>query len=1132
MVHVVIFWCIDCLTQGWPHRSVIMTSLGQWLDSVGLGQYAGAFEQHAIGWDVLPNLNHSILKDVGINAAGDRVRILTAISSLQAPDTNPQILVPDKLLARHPSAGEAERRNLTVLFCDLAGYTELAHRQDPEDLRDLLGTYQDVCQSAIKRYEGFVARYAGDGVLAYFGYPQAHEENAERSVRAGLAIIDGMRALNLQLAERKVELNVRIGIATGTVVVGDVIGEGASQESTVLGETPNVASRLQALAQPNTVVIGPETRRLAYEYFEYRDLGEQLFKGLAAPVQAWEVLRERASELRFDMRQGAGATPLVGRTEELALILRRWGRAKDGEGQVALLSGEPGIGKSRLAQTVCESISVEPHNLIRYQCSPYHTNSALYPIAEQIRRTAGIDASDDADSQLTKLEMLLRLAFDDVSEVTPLFAALLSINVGNHYAAPSLRFAALKDATLKALTGYIFALSAKHPTLLIVEDAHWIDPTTKEALDLLLRGIAKKPVLVVITCRPDYRPSWSGLASALTLPIVRLPRRDVALMIDKMLGGKPLAQEVLEQIVAKADGVPLFVEELTKTVVESSQIVETSDSYRLDGALSELAIPTTIRDSLMARLDGAASMREVAQVGACIGRLFSRDLLAAVLAVEGLTLDSALHQLETAGLLFRTGPSRQASYVFKHALVRDAAYDSLLKSRRKQFHARIAEVLAESGDAVAAAPEVLAYHSMEAGEFERAAAHWYEAAKRAGARYANQEAIAHCSKGLAALSQLPRTAERTRTELALRITLADSLRMSDRHNEALAELGTARAIANESEHGLELSRIHHMRGNIQYPLGKAQTCFAEHEAAWHFAKKSKSVEDEARALGGLGDAHFLAGRIQQAHKHFDRCVALSRSNDLVLTEVAYLPMRAVTHMYCLRFQEALKDCDAVADLAARIGQARGELISRSTSSWILLDRGELPQAEEHARKGLEAVKVIGARRFIPLFNDVIARIRLDAGDRNGALEVLEESWSVCREAGVAFAGPVVLGAVALATTDAERRLEALRQGEAILQEGCASHNHFRFYRDAIEIGLRERLWDNAESYARTLQSYFGAEASPWSDFVVARSRALAAAARPGSNVTAITQLRKLRDYAAHVGMLATVSRFDQALEEV
>jgi class 3 adenylate cyclase/tetratricopeptide (TPR) repeat protein len=1106
-----------------------MASVSGWLDAIGLGQYAEAFEEHAIGWDVLSHLDHSILKDIGVRAAGDRVRILCAIKSFCARDETPETPVYRAPSSPYSSAGGAERRHLTVLFCDLVGSTELAHRQDPEDLRELVSVYQGVCQSAIGRYKGFIARYVGDGVLAYFGYPQAHEEDAERAVRTGLGIIDGMRTLNVRLAERGIELSVRIGIATGSVVVGDVIGEGSSQGSAALGEALNVASRLQGLAQPDTVVIAPETRRLALDYFEYRDLGEQVLKGLSAPINAWQVLGERATEVRFEVRQMSGTTPLVGRTEELALILRRWEQVKEGEGQVVLLSGEPGIGKSRLAQVLCDRVSGEAHTLVRYQCSPYHNNSALYPIVEQIRRAAGFDETDDACSQLDKLEASLRVAFDDVSDVAPHFAALLSINAGDRYPVSHLRPEALKEATLRALAGQFFAFSAKQPVLLIVEDAHWIDPTTQEVLDMLLPNIADKRVLAAITYRPDYRPLWSGLAHALTLPVVRLPRRDVVLMTEKVVGGKPLPREVLEQIIVKTDGVPLFVEELTKTILESGLIVETDDSYRLTGPLPEVAVPATLQDSLMARLDRAASMREVAQVGACIGRQFSCELLAAVLALDEATLSAALRQLEAAGLLFRISTPKSVTYAFKHALVQDVAYNSLLKSRRKHFHARVAESLSQS--VVASAPEVLAHHYMEAGRFQQAASYWCQAAECAGARYANPEAIAHCRKGLTALSHLPRGTERTSMELVLRIGLAAGLRIIDRHSEALAELGTAEVVATESEHLLELSRIHHLRGNIYYPLGKIESCFAEHQAAWRFAKKAGSTEDEARALGGLGDAHFLAGRIQQAHQHFEDCVALARANGLLLTEVAYLPMRAVTHMYCLRFNESLNDCRSVIDLVTRVGQARGELISRSTSSWILLDQCEFLLAEQHARRGLEAVEAIGARRFIPLFNDVIARIRLHAGDRAGALDLLDESWNVSREAGVAFAGPVVLGAMALAATDPGRRFEALRQGEAILREGCASHNHFRFYRDAIEVSLREQLWDTADSYASALERYFGTKASPWSGFFIARGRALAAAGRRGPEEAVVAQLRQLRDYAGNRGILAAVSGLDEALPD-
>ena len=1109
-----------------------MSHVSEWLDSIGLGQYSEAFEKNAIGWDVLSHLDHDVLKDIGVHAAGDRVRVLYAIKSLRAHSGAAGSPGYPALSQRYSSSAGAERRQLTVLFCDLVGSTDLAHRLDPEDLAELVTVYQGACQSAIERYSGFIARYVGDGILAYFGYPQAHEEDAERAIRAGLDIVDGVKALRTGVTESNaVELAVRIGIATGPVVVGDLVGEGTSQESAALGETPNLASRLQGLAQPNTVVVAPETRRLALHYFEYRDLGEHQVKGLSAPARAYQVLSEQTPEVRFEARQLSGITPLVGRAEELALILRRWDQVKEGEGQVVLLSGEPGIGKSRLAQVLSNNVNAESHTLVRYQCSPYHANSTLYPIVEQIRRAAGFEETDDAHAKLEKLEASLHLAFENVSDVAPLFAVLLSIDAGDRYPVSHLRGEALKDAILRSLISQFFALSAKQPVLLIVEDAQWIDPTTQDFLNLLLPNIADERIMAAVTYRPDYRPPWSGLAHALTLPVGRLPRRDVVVMIEEVVGGKPLPLEVLEQIVAKTDGIPLFVEELTKTILESGLISETDGSYRLSGAFPDVAVPSTLQDSLMARLDRASSIGDVAQVGACIGRQFPRELLTAVLALDEATVSAALHQLEAAGLLFRTGSAKSVSYAFKHAMIRDVAYNNLLKSKRKHYHARIAEYLSKQDEDAALSPEVLAYHYMEAGKFEEAATYWCDAAERAGARYANSEAIAHCRKGLIALSHLPRGAKRADMELGLRIGLAEALRITDHHSEALAELGIAEALATEGKRLVEMSRIHHLRGNIYYPLGKAENCFVEHKAAWRLAKKAASTEWEARALGGLGDAYFLAGRIKQAHRQFEDCVALARAKGLLLTEVAYLPMRAVTHMYCLRFDESLDDCRTVIDLVMKVGQARGELISRSTSSWILLDQCEFLEAEQHARKGLEAVEAVGARRFIPLFNDVIARIQLQAGDCVGALKLLEESWKVSRDTGVAFAGPVILGAMALATTDPDDRLEALRQGAAILSDGSASHNHSRFYRDAIEVCLREQLWDMADSYASTMERYFGAKSSPWSNFFIARGRALAAAGRRGVDKAEAAQLRRLRDYAGSHGILASLPGLEEALAD-
>jgi class 3 adenylate cyclase len=1094
------------------------TSIRQWLDFVGLGRYAAAFEENAIDWDVLSNLDQNNLKEIGVRAAGDRIRILNAIQLLDAKDEKAIAPFLSATSPQYSPSGGAELRQLTVMFCDLVDSTALAHRLDPEDFRELLSAFQKACESPIKRYNGTVARYGGDSVMAYFGYPEAQEENAERAVRAGLAVIDEMTQLNTRLAQRPaVRLHIRIGIATGPVVVGDIIGEGTSQENAAVGETLHVAARLQELAQPNTVVISSETRRLALGYFEYKDLGEKQLKGLSTPLRVWQVLAERAAKGRFEARHAFGLTSLVGRAEELALILRMWEDAKEGAGHVVLLSGEPGIGKSRLAQAFRERISEEPHTLIRYHCSPYHSNSALYPIIEQFRQAWELDIADDTDTKIAKIEAALEATFNDVSTVAPLFAALLSIDVQDRYPASRHTPEALKDATRRALASQLASAAAHQPVILIIEDVQWIDPSSQEVLDLLLPNIRDQSVLVVITYRPEFQPKWSGLAHALTLPLGRLPRREVEWMTEKVCGGKPLPKAVLDLIIAKADGIPLFVEELTKAILESAALVESGDTYRLNGALPEQLIPTTLQDSLMARLDRAAPMREVAQVGSCIGREFSLELLATVLGVEKGTLAEALGQLEDAGLLVCTKLQNNINYTFKHALIQDAAYRSLLKSRRKLFHARIADNLRDFGNIVASAPETLARHYTEAANFEEAATYWRLAAERDGARYANAEAIEHCRNGLAALAHMPAGANHTNMELAFRIALANGLRVINYYGEALAQLVAAETTAAENNRPLELSRIHHLRGNIYYPLGKISNCFTEHKAAWQYAKKVESIEDEARALGGLGDAHFLAGRIRLAHEHFEECVTLTRANGLILTEVAYLPMRAVTHMYSLRYHESLDDCRSVIELLTTTGQARGELISRNTSSWIHLDQGDLAQAEEHARKGLEAVERVGARSFVPLFNDVIARIRLQTGDRTGAIELLDESWKLSRETGVTFVGPVVLGAIAMATTDPGRRQEALHQGEAILNDGCASHNYFRFYRDAIEVSLRQQAWDKTDTYANALERYCGANRSPWPDFFIAQGRALAEAGRRGSGETIVARLKQPSDLTSNRG---------------
>ena len=1098
-----------------------MNEVRAWLERLGLEEYAEAFQKNRIDADVLPHLTEQDLADLGL-PIGPRRKILVAIS---ASEKKPTVESPQPAPAAVPPRN-AERRHITVLFCDLVGSTALSEALDAEDLRNVMQLYQQAAGAVIERYAGHVAQYLGDGLMAYFGWPTAHEDDAERAVRAGLEIVTEVKALAVPTP-----LRVRIGIASGSVVVGETAAGDASVPKLAVGETPNLAARMQGLANADEVVVSASTRRLIGAAFDLADLGEHAVKGFAAPVRAWQVIRIAATEGRFEAARGGYFTPFVGRESELALLRDRWEQARDREGQVVLLSGEPGIGKSRVTHVLRERVSEDLHTQLRYQCSPYHTNSALYPVIDQIQRSAGLGPVDSAQTLLDKMEALLRRTIDDVSAAAPLFAALLSIDVGGRYPSTKLTPQSQKDATLKALFGQVLTLAAKQPVLIIFEDVHWIDPTTQEFLDMLLPAIANERVLAVITHRPEYQPPWLRLAHVTALALVRLPRRQAVLMTENVSGGKLLPKEVLDQIILKTDGVPLFVEELTKTVLESGLVTEMGGVYRLVAPLPDLSIPSTLQDSLMARLDRAAPMREVAQIGACIGRQFSRDLLAAVSLLDASALDDALAQLEEAELVFRTSIAPGDTYMFKHALVQDTAYNSLLKAKRQTVHGRIAETLLSAfADIARSAPETLAHHYTEAAIFEQAAVYWRLAAEHASARFANTEAIAHARSGLAALARLPLSAERVDSELALRMNLVASLRISDRHDEALEELDRAEALATEHNRVLALSRIHHSRGNICFPLGQVERCFAEHQAALQFAVQAGSTEDEARALGGVCDAHYMGGRLQQAREYADRCMTLCRGQGLESIEIAYLPMRAATHMYGLRFDQALDDCRAVIELAAKVGQARAEIVSRSTSSRVLLERHELAEAEEHAHRGIESANRIGARRLIPDFGDPLARIRLHAGNRAGALALLENSWAISLETGVTQEGPTVLGALALATIDPVRRRDALREGQSILDRGCASHNYFWFYRHAIEVSLNEGDWDAAEGYARALESYFYTEPVPWADFVVARGRALTELGRKGPNERVVAQLRQLRDDAARLGLQADLERLDAALE--
>jgi class 3 adenylate cyclase len=734
-----------------------MQPIEDWLAQIGLERYAATFANNDIDIAVLPHLTDADLEKIGVSL-GHRRKMLVAIAGLSGA-------VPKS--PHHPSA---ERRQVTVMFTDLVGSTALSARMDPEDLREIIFAYQRTVANTVYRCGGFVAKYMGDGVLVYFGYPQAQEDDAERAVRAGLELVAAVGGLKTHTP-----LQTRVGIAKGLVVVGDLIGSGASQEQAIVGETPNLAARLQGIAKPNSVIIAESTRKLVGDLFELHDLGAQNLKGIVRPGRAWAALRPSAVESRFEALHANGLTELVGRQEELELLMRRWSKAKTGEGQVVLLSGEAGIGKSRLTAALLERLAGEPQTGLRYFCSPQHTDSALYPIIGQTERAAGLKYGETAQAKLDKLDRLLAQRSTPKQDIA-FFAEMLSLPNDGRYEALEMTPQQRRQRTLEAIGSQMENLAEQNPLLMIFEDAHWIDPTSLELLSVVVDRIAILRVLLLVTYRPEFAPPWIGRSNVTAHILNRLPERDVSAMIDSVVGNRLLPASTRKEIIERTDGIPLFVEEMTRAVLETES--EGGAERVVAAVLSpEPAVPASLHASLMARLDRLGSaVKEVAQIGAVIGREFSYQLLVAVAQITDEELRAALQRLGEAGLILCRGSLPEATFLFNHALVRDAAYNTLVRDRRQDLHLRVARSLENQfADLTAVQPELLAHHYAAGGSRDKAIKYWREAGERAVRRAANREAIENLRRALSLVSKLEETAERWRVELSILSQLSPAL---------------------------------------------------------------------------------------------------------------------------------------------------------------------------------------------------------------------------------------------------------------------------------------------------------------------------------------------------------------------
>jgi class 3 adenylate cyclase/predicted ATPase len=939
----------------------------------------------------------------------------------------------------------AERRQLTIMFCDIVGSSALSTRLDPEDQGDVIAAFHTCCANEIKSLGGMVAQYLGDGVLAYFGYPTAHENDAERAILGGLAILKAVGTLK---PGSDVVLQTRIAIGSGVVVVGDLIRQNLTQENAAIGETTNLVARLQGIAEPNTIVISPGTHRLVGALFDYRDLGRHTLRGFSEPVHVRQVLGVSKIESRFDAQHQSATSPLLGREEDLELLVRRWEEAKRGEGRVVLLTGEPGIGKSRIARALGDRLRSDPHTSLSYFCSPHHQGSALYPFITQLTRAAGIDRDDSNEVKLDKLHSLIAQSSGNLSHDMPLFAALLSIG-GDRYPLPEMAQHRRKEQTLAALLENMKRLAMGHPVLILYEDLHWIDPTSLELLSLAIEQIRDQRILLLATARPEFTPPWPAHRHVSTLSLSRFGRSDGEALIVGITRGKPLPPEVRDQIMARTDGVPLFIEELTKTVLESGLLRETEGNFELTGPLPSFAIPSTLHASLLARLDRLAAVKDVAQIGAVIGREFSYALIAAAAALTEKTLNAALAQLVDAELIYQRGVPPDATYQFKHALVQDASYTSLVRSRRQQLHGAIARALEEQfPDIVATEPETVAHHFTEAGLWEGATLYWQRAGELALRRSAVREAVMHFSNGLRVLEAMGHQPE-ARRELEIRLGLGTALNIAHGSSDPAVAEQYARAVTIGRQLGVDKQLFRAVWGSWYTNLTTGRTgqalvladelvdvaeqladqslileaCHSRWATSHVSGSVSATLADTGRGIE-LYDpdrhhehAYEFGGHDTGVCAHAHRAVTLwiaGLPEQAARTSVAALelggrlghpPSLAHAAWWSATLRQLLAEpqaCRELAELAMRIAHEQGSKIFMMCPllvGWSMFKTGRVSEGLQHMD---EAISVKRQRVFRFYFDYellVFVQVLLEVGELDRARKVAEEALDYIQGSG-------------------------------------------------------------------------------------------------------------------------------------